>query len=107
MSEIRENVIEWITGDDRVCLTFTQPKYITKVRKLVDHYNQHNDNRADMITNPDGSVFAHLPLECLKLSPKRNIEHSDEWKDAARERLVVARSKKNSHPEDNDASIDR
>ena len=92
--DIRENVIEWITGENVICLTVTQPRYITKIKKLVEHYNQHNDKRADCLVNQDGSVLAHLPLECLKLSPKRYVEYSEEWKAAARERLIAARQRK-------------
>ena len=36
MNDLKENVIEWITGDEFVSCTFTQRKYITKVRKLMD-----------------------------------------------------------------------
>lgn len=94
MAEIRENVIEWITGSDVLTLTVTQPRYITKVKKLVEHYNQYSDKLADYLVNPDGSVFAHLPLECLKLSPKRSVEYSEEQRAAARDRIAAARAKK-------------
>ena len=91
---MRENVIEWITGSDIITLTLTQPRYITKVSRIVEHYANLNDDRANMLTNPDGSVFAHLPIECLKLSPKRILELNDEQKDVMRERAAAARAKK-------------
>ena len=93
-SDIRENVIEWITGDNTICLTLTQPRYINKVKQLVEHYNQHSTQMADLIVNQDGSVLAHLPLECLKLSPKRSVEYSEEQRAAARDRIAAAREKK-------------
>ena len=70
MLEVKENVIEWITGDDHISCTFTQKKYINKVRKLrnispclvpVFHENR------------DGSIFCHLPLKALKLSLKTSV----------------------------------
>lgn len=94
MAEIRENVIEWITGSDVITLTVTQPRYITRVRKMVEHYSQDNTKRADLLENEDGSVFAHLPLECLKLSPKRSVEYSEAQRAAARDRIAAARDKK-------------
>lgn len=64
MNEVKENVIEWITGDDYISCTFTQKKYINKVRKL-------RDKRMDLvpifIENSDGSIYCHLPLKALKL----------------------------------------
>ena len=35
MDELKENVIEWITGDKYIACTFTQKKYISKVRFVV------------------------------------------------------------------------
>ncbi len=63
--DIRENVIEWITGDDWMACTFTQKKYINKVRKLSAKYPHLVSN---LIENHDGSIFCHLPLKALKLS---------------------------------------
>ena len=94
MAEIRENVIEWITGDDRICCTFTQKKHINLARRLVATYINTGDNRADLLENPDGSVFCHLPLEALKLKSKTIRIMSDEQRDAIAERLRTAREQK-------------
>jgi hypothetical protein len=94
MADPRENVIEWITGDDRLCLTLTQKRMITKVKKIVDHYREMNDARADYIENSDGSVFAHLPLEVLKLGVKRNVILSEDERETRRERMAALRRKK-------------
>ena len=64
MKELKENVIEWITGDDWVACTFTQKKYINKVRKLRD---KQPNLVSVFIENNDGSIFCHLPLKALKL----------------------------------------
>ena len=94
MAEIRENVIEWITGDDRITCTFTQQRYITKARRTVERYKNNGDDRSDLIENPDGSVFCHLPLDALKLAPKATHNMSEEAKAAATERIVAARQRK-------------
>lgn len=61
----KENVIGWISGDDYISCTFTQKKYINKVRKIA----QKAPNLVPIfVENPDGSIFCHLPLKVLKLS---------------------------------------
>lgn len=71
MNEVKENVIEWITGDDYISCTFTQKKYINKVLKIAD-------NRPYLVPvlkeNKDGSIFCHLPLKALKLYLKTSVE---------------------------------
>ena len=33
-----ENVIEWINGDKEVTMTFSQKKYIRKIKELAERY---------------------------------------------------------------------
>lgn len=61
----RENVIEWVTGDDTITVTLSQRKYITKVRKLAVKWPSLVSILAE---NADGSILARLPLKALKLS---------------------------------------
>ena len=70
MMEVRENVIEWITGDDHISCTFPQKKYINKVRKLRD---VHPYLVPVFHENRDGSIFCHLPLKALKLYLKTSV----------------------------------
>lgn len=102
MADVRENVIEWLSGDDRIACTFTQQRYITKVRALVEAYRNQGDDRADIIQNPDGSVFCHLPIEALKLRGKSTRVLSEEQIEAAKVRLAAARIAK-AKKGDNDA----
>lgn len=65
MAELKENSIEWYTGQDTITVSFTQKKYINKVKKLA----QKHPNLVSILSeNEDGSIFAHLPLKALKLS---------------------------------------
>lgn len=64
MSELKENCIEWITGDDRITLSLTQKRFINKVKKLKERF----ENEVDFKENEDGSIIAHLPLKALKLT---------------------------------------
>ena len=63
MAEFRENVIEWLTGEDRVTCTFTQKRHINRVKKLA----RTHENEVDFEENSDGSIVAHLPLKAVKL----------------------------------------
>lgn len=64
MSDLKENVIEWITGDNEISCTFTQRKYINKIRKLMDKQPYLVSKFKE---NKDGSIFCRLPLKALKL----------------------------------------
>ena len=80
MAELKENVIEWITGENEIACTFTQTKYINKVRKLMDKQPY---LVSKFIENPDGSIFCHLPLKALKLylkTPNEQGVDNDELK---------------------------
>lgn len=88
-SEIKENVIEWITGDDTLSCTFTQKKWITKVKKLRE---QSSENVPVFVENADGSIFCHLPITMLKLIPKRKVELSEERKAELREKMLEVRT---------------
>lgn len=34
IGDMKENAIEWITGDDTVTATFTQKKFINRIRRM-------------------------------------------------------------------------
>ena len=73
--ELKENVIEWLTGKQVVTVTLTQPKYISKVKKLA---KTHPSEVKILHTNKDGSIVAHLPLKAVKLSiVTRNLKKTE------------------------------
>ena len=63
--ELRENAIEWITGDDYAIVSLTQRKYITRVRKLAEKYPTMARIEAQ---NKDGSICARISLRAVHLS---------------------------------------
>ena len=78
MTDVKENVIEWITGEDTISCTFTQKKYINKVRKLAD---KRPDLVPVFVENQDGSIFCHLPLKALKLYLKTSVKQGVDEED--------------------------
>lgn len=89
MIETKENVIEWITGQERVTITLSQRRLITKIKALAEKYP---DEVEISIENKDGSVVAHLPLSYISVKHPKTF--SDEAKDKAKERMLYARSKR-------------
>lgn len=61
----KENMIEWLTGQRHIGVTFTDPTMIRKVKTLAKKYPDEVKIKA---INKDGSIFAHLPKSALKLS---------------------------------------
>jgi hypothetical protein len=96
---MRENVIEWIDGDNTISVTLYQKRYVNKVRRLAN-----TDNRVQILAeNSDGSIFAHLPLEMLKLTQKRRTELTDERREELAERMRnMPRSKNDPTPKQNE-----
>lgn len=87
---MKENVIEWINDEDTIAVTFHQGRYINKVKALAKQ-----DERVKIIAeNDDGSIFAHLPIEMLKLTRKRSDYLSVEEKTKRVERMNYAREQK-------------
>lgn len=76
-----ENAIEWLTGDERITVSFTQKKFANKLRALAKKY----PDEVDLIENQDGSVFGHMPIKYLRLSHPRKI--SDEQRQKLSERM--------------------
>ena len=78
---MNENVIEWLSGSDTVLVTFSQKKYVNKVKKLAE-------TREDVVIeseNKDGSILAKLPLKFIRITPTRQL--TEEQRIQARERL--------------------
>lgn len=79
---MNENVIEWIRGQNVVALTLcSNSKLAGRVKRL---YETHKEEMT-LKENPDGSIFAHVPLKWIKIGPPRKV--SEEQREAAAKRL--------------------
>lgn len=88
----QDNCIEWLTGQKEVSITFSQKKYINKLKKYA---RDHPTEVKIIAENNDGSICAHVPLSWVKFSPPRQGRKlSDEEKAAVGERLLKARQEK-------------
>ena len=82
---MRENNIEWLTGQDRVTVSFSQQKFVNKIRKLA----QKHPEVEIVAENADGSITAHVPLKFVKISAPKHV--SEEQRAKAAERLKRSR----------------
>lgn len=65
MADERENAIEWINGQDRVTVTLSQGRYISKIKKLAEKF----PNEVEIVKeNIDGTILAHIPLNYIKIN---------------------------------------
>lgn len=77
-----ENVIEWVKNQEKATLTLSQRRTISRVKKLAEKYPEECQIVAE---NKDGSVYAHIPVSWIKISPPKKV--SEEQVEKARERM--------------------
>lgn len=89
----QENVIEFTTGQKTATVTFTNRKYINRIKKL---YEKFRDDFTYFAENKDGSVCAKFPLNWVRITPsnKNARTMTEEQKEAARMRLKKYHSSK-------------
>lgn len=93
MDRAIDNCFEWILGETTASVTFSQKKFVNKLKKLAKQYP---DNVEIIAENEDGSICAHVPVSWFKFSPpKKGREFTEEEKQAAAERMLKARNAKN------------
>jgi len=65
MDRVKENVIEWIENEDTALCTFSQKKFVNRIRRMVE-------NRTPcvkiLVENPDGSILARIPLSAVHIT---------------------------------------
>ena len=85
MEMSKENNIEWLTGQDRVTLSFSQGKFINKIKRLAESHPE-----VEIVAeNKDGTITAHVPLKYIKISAPRVM--TEEQRQQARDRLLKSK----------------
>lgn len=83
MDKMNEFAIEWIKGAEYAGVTV--PSGTALKSKLIRLSSEYPDDVKIMKENEDGSLFAHIPVRYVKISPPRQV--SEEQKEAASERF--------------------
>lgn len=78
-----ENVLEFLKNSEDMYVTFSQKRFVTKIKRMAEKYP---DEVEILRENPDGSIYAKMPVRALHLNlVKREI--SEEQKVEAAKRL--------------------
>lgn len=88
MTGFKENVIEWITGQERATLSLSQRRTITRVKKLAEQYP---DKIQIVAENRDGSICAHMPMAYIRFA--KPVELTEEEKARRTALLADGRAK--------------
>ena len=82
-----ENVIEFLDDEKEAMLTLSKQRYITRVKKLAESH----PDEVYIYQNPDGTIFAKVPVRWVKISPPR--EMTDEQREMASKRMSELRER--------------
>lgn len=81
-----ENAIEFIKGSARTTVTFSQPRYINRIKELAEKYPEDCEIVAINKNAGEGeSICAHIPTAWVKINPPRKL--TDEQKEELTKRL--------------------
>lgn len=83
MDSMNEFSIEWIKGAEYAGVTV--PSGTALKSKLLKLAENNPDDVKIVVVNKDGSVFAHIPINYIKISPPKKV--SDEQRERASERF--------------------
>jgi len=89
--DYRENGVEWLNGQDTVTFSFSQKKFINKVRALAEKYPDEVKIYAE---NNDGSITGNLPLKFVKISAPRQTTMDNERRAIWAQRMQLIRQTK-------------
>lgn len=81
---MRETVYEHIGGDETMTITAEERWSVNMIRKLKAKYP---DKVTITYENYDGSLVAHMPAEWMRIVPKREINLTEERRNALAERM--------------------
>lgn len=65
MTDIRENVIEWLNGDKMVTATLSQKRLVNRLKRMAEKYPSCVEIVAE---NIDGSILARFPLSAVHIT---------------------------------------
>jgi hypothetical protein len=80
-----ENAIEFLRGAETATVTFSQGRFISKIRKLAE---KHPDKVQIVAENKDGSIVAHIPVKAIHINIFEGRELSEEEIEQRKKRLA-------------------
>ena len=93
-----DNAFEWYTGETTATVTFSQKKWVNKIKKLAADYPNDVEILSGNGETDEPPIVAHVPANWFKFSPPRKgREFTEEEKKAAAVRLAEAREKRKNN----------
>ncbi len=82
-----ENTIEFIRGEERATVSFSQGRYISRIKKLAAERPEECQILAE---NKDGSICAHVPVAWVRITPPRELtdEQRQQMAEAMRRNIL-------------------
>ena len=73
MDNVNECVIEWIKGESVVHITMpNHTRLKSRILELAD-----KNEEVEYITNEDGSIYASLPTNWIRINPSRKLTEEE------------------------------
>ena len=83
-----ENCIEFLKDQKRTTVTFSQGRYITRIKKLAEKYPEECEIVAiNKIPNEGEVICAHVPTKWIRITPPAVRELTEEQKEELTKRL--------------------
>lgn len=89
-----ENAIEWITGDKTATVTFSNGRFVGKVRKLAA---EHPDE-VKIVKDYGNGILAHIPVKYIRIGAISRKPMTEAEKEKAREWMKHVRMLNNKAP---------
>lgn len=90
MDDVKENAIEWLSGQDLVTVTAYRGRIQNRILKLAETYPEETWVKIPPEQN-NGFMVAQIPLAWVKIGPPKRMEMTEERRAEIAERLIVAR----------------
>lgn len=65
-----KNCIKWHKDQEQATMTLSQRRVISRVEKLAA---SRPEECQIVARNPDGSVYAHIPVNWIRINPKKEL----------------------------------
>lgn len=96
-----ENCIEFLKDQKRTTVTFSQGRYITRIKKLAEKYHEECEIVAINKIPGEGEVIcAHVPTAWIKIQPGMDL--TEEQRKTIGEKLLASRKNNKKHCNSND-----
>lgn len=81
-----ENTIEFVKHSARATVTFSQPRYITRIKKLAEKHPEECEIVAiDRVAGEGETLCAHIPTAWIRIKPVKDL--TDEQKEELAKRF--------------------